>query len=70
MPRIPGIGYEQAIRALLKVGYRVIREGKHTILSNGEKRLAIPRHNPINSFTMGGIARVAGLTPEEFLKLL
>ena len=26
----------------------------------------IPRHNPINAITMGGIVRDAGLTLEEF----
>ncbi|HEY0077605.1 MAG TPA: hypothetical protein VGB73_03095 [Pyrinomonadaceae bacterium] len=32
--------------------------------------LTIPRHNPVNALTMGGIVRDAGLTPEEFKKLL
>jgi predicted RNA binding protein YcfA (HicA-like mRNA interferase family) len=70
MPRIPGITCEQAIRALEKVGFVVFRQGKHVIMSNGTTRLAIPRHSPINAFTMGGIAREAGLTPEEFIKLV
>ena len=30
----------------------------------------IPRHNPVNAFTMGGIVRDAGLTIEEFKTLL
>jgi hypothetical protein len=29
-----------------------------------------PRHNPVNAFTMGGIVRDAGLTIEQFKKLL
>jgi hypothetical protein len=39
-------------------------------MSNGQMRLTIPRHNPINALTMGAIAKDAGLTPEEFRKLL
>ena len=39
-------------------------------MSDGVTRLTIPRQNPINSFTMGAIARDAGLTPEEFKELL
>jgi predicted RNA binding protein YcfA (HicA-like mRNA interferase family) len=70
MPRIPGISSQQAVRALAKAGFRPIREGKHIILSDGVTRLTIPRHNPINAFTMGAIAHDAGLTPREFLKLL
>lgn len=39
-------------------------------MSDGLRILTIPRHNPVNAFTMGGIARDAGLTAEEFKKLL
>jgi len=39
-------------------------------MSNGSRILTIPRHNPINAITMGGIVRDAGLTTEEFKKLL
>jgi len=69
MPKIPGISSEQAVRAFQKTGYRVIRQGKHIVMSDGMTRLTIPRHNPINAFTMGAIARDAELTPEEFRKL-
>lgn len=58
------------VRVFRKLGYRIVREGKHTVMSNGEIRLTIPRHNPINSFTMGALAQDAGLTPEEFRRLL
>jgi predicted RNA binding protein YcfA (HicA-like mRNA interferase family) len=70
MPKVPGISSEQAVRALEKAGFRIIRQGKHLIMSDGVVRLTIPRNNPINAFTMGAIARDAGLTPEEFKKLL
>jgi hypothetical protein len=39
-------------------------------MSNGKRRLVIPRHNPINPLTMGSIAKDAGLTPDEFRALL
>jgi hypothetical protein len=39
-------------------------------MSDGRRILTIPRNNPANAFTMGGIARDAGLTIEEFKKLL
>jgi len=70
MPKIPGINPEQAVRALAKIGFRVIRQGNHIIMSDGVVRLTIPRHHPINAFTMGAIARDAGLSPEEFKKLI
>jgi len=68
--RIPGVNHLDAIRALEKAGFRVVRQGKHTVMSDGTRILTIPRHNPVNAFTMGGIVRDAGLTPEEFRRLL
>ncbi len=70
MPKLPGINHKEAISALNKAGYKILREGKHTILSNGTRILTIPRHNPINSYTMGGIIKDAGLSQEAFKKLL
>jgi predicted RNA binding protein YcfA (HicA-like mRNA interferase family) len=70
MPRFPGVNHKDAIRALEKAGFRVVRQGKHTIMSNGSRILTIPRHNPINAVTMGNIIRDAGLTNDEFRKLL
>lgn len=70
MPKIPGVNFQDAVRDLGKAGFIVIREGKHVVMSNGNARVTIPRHNPVNSFTMGAIAADAGLTPEEFRTLL
>ena len=53
-----------------KAGFRVIRQGKHIVMSNGVLQFTVPRHNPIKAFTMGGIVRDAGLTVKEFRKLL
>jgi hypothetical protein len=39
-------------------------------MSDGQRRLTIPRHNPVNAITMGAIARDAGLSPEQFRELL
>jgi hypothetical protein len=52
------------------VGWRVIREGNHTIVGKGTDAVPIPRHDPINAVTMGQIAKAAGLTPEQFRALL
>jgi len=70
MPKLPGVRHQDAVRALEKLGYRIIRQGKHVIMSNGETRLVVPRSNPIDAYTMGSIARDADLTPDEFRRLL
>jgi hypothetical protein len=70
VPRPPGIPHLQAVSALQKAGFRVVREGKHVVMSDGRRILTIPRANPVNAFTMGGIVRDAGLSIEEFKRLL
>jgi len=70
MPKLPGINHKLAIRALRKAGFDVVRQGKHTIMSDGRRILTIPRANPINAFTVAGIVRDSGLTLDEFKRLL
>ena len=70
VPRIPGIPHLRAVRALERVGFTVVRESKHIVMSNGIRFVTIPRNNPVNANTMGGIARDAGLSPEEFRALV
>jgi len=70
LPKIPGVNHLEAVRALEKAGFRVVRQGKHIVMSNGQRILTIPRHNPVNAFTLGGIARDAGLSVEQFRDLL
>lgn len=70
MPKLPGINHLAAVRALEKAGFAIARQGKHIVMTNGLRIVTIPRHNPVNALTMGGIVRDAGLSPEEFRKLL
>jgi len=70
MPRIPGVGQGDAVKVFSKLGYRIVRQSGHIIMSNGTTRLTIPRHTTINAITMGAIAKDAGLTPDAFRAML
>ena len=70
MPKLPGIHHLQAVRALERAGFRILRQSGHIVMTDGQRILTIPRHDPINAFTMGGIIRDAGLTIEQFRSLL
>jgi predicted RNA binding protein YcfA (HicA-like mRNA interferase family) len=70
MPKLPGVPHLVAIRALQKAGFRIVRQGRHVVMSDGQRILTIPRHNPVNAITMAGIVRDAGLTLERFRELL
>ena len=70
MPNCPGVNHWRAVRAFTKAGFWVEREGKHVIMTNGAVDLVIPRNNPINGYTMGGLIDRAGLTVPQFRNLL
>jgi predicted RNA binding protein YcfA (HicA-like mRNA interferase family) len=69
MPRIPGVSHQEAVRVLQKARFKIVRQGKHVVMSNGQRILTIPQANPVNALTMGGIAKDAGLSVEEFNRL-
>jgi len=68
--KLPGVNHLQAVRALEKAGFRILRQGKHIVMSDGLRKITVPRHNPVNAITMAGIVKDAGLTIDEFRKLL
>ena len=70
MGKLPGINHLDAVRAFEKAVFRIARQCKHIVMTDGVRILTIPRHNPVNAFTMGGIVRDAGLTIEKFKALL
>ncbi len=70
MPKIPGIHHQRAVRAFEKAGFWVARQSKHITMTNGERIITIPRADPVDAFTMAGIVKDAGLSVEEFKKLL
>jgi len=69
LPEIPGVNHLAAVRALEKAGFR-IAPGQAHCHDRRTRIVTIPRHNPVNAITMGGIVRDAGLTVEQFRELL
>lgn len=70
MGKLPGVSHQNAVRALERAGFRVLRQSKHIVMTDGVRILTIPRGNPINAYTMGGIVRDAGMTIDEFRRLM
>ena len=70
MPRFSGVNHLRAIKALERAGFSRYRNSKHVIMKKGTITIPVPRHNPIDPFTMGSIIQRAGLTAEEFRALL
>lgn len=74
MPKLPLLSGQEVIKALAKLGYSVDHQtGSHVILrqeSEPHRRLTVPNHKEIAKGTMRAIIRQAGLSVEEFVKLL
>jgi predicted RNA binding protein YcfA (HicA-like mRNA interferase family) len=63
----------ECVTALLKVGFAVRRQhGSHVILRRQDPfvQLVVPDHKVLDRGTLRAIIRQAGLTVEEFTKLL
>lgn len=52
----------RAVKAFQRAGFWIVKEGI--------RKIVIPRHPRINPYTLKAIIRDAGLTDEEFKKLL
>ncbi len=73
MPHLPNVSASKVIKALCKIGYVFNRQkGSHIILVNPERHkiAVIPNRKEIPTGTLRAIINEAGLTVEEFLKLL
>jgi hypothetical protein len=70
MAGVPGIPHVRAIRAFERAGFWIARQRRHISMTDGKRIITIPRANPIDAFTMAGIIKDAGLSVEEFKKLL
>lgn len=70
MPKISDVNHLDSVHAFEKAGSRIARQGKHIVMTDGVHILTIPRHNPSNAYTLGGLVRDAGLTVDQFRELL
>lgn len=74
MSKLPVLSGMEVVKALSKIGYEIDHQtGSHIILRHREapqRRLTVPKHKEIAKGTLRAIVRQAGLTVEEFVKLL
>lgn len=73
--KLPVLSGRDVIKILKKIGFEEKRQkGSHIILAKeteqGKRGVVVPNHNEVDKGTLLEIIRQAGLTREEFLKLL
>ena len=72
--KLPLISGKETVKALARLGYSIDHQtGSHIILRQQQephRRLTVPNHKEIAKGALRAIIRQAGLTVEEFTKLL
>jgi len=72
--RLPVVSGEEAVRAFARLGYeRDHQTGSHIILRHAappHRRLTVPNHRELSRGTLRALIRQAGLSVEEFVRLL
>ncbi|HUM03547.1 MAG TPA: type II toxin-antitoxin system HicA family toxin [Thermoanaerobaculia bacterium] len=72
MPPLPVISGADCIKALERVGYKLVRQkGSHAWLEcPGRPPVPVPLHKTLDRGTLRSILRVTRISVEEFVKLL
>jgi len=72
--KLPVVSGADAARALDRIGYEVDHQtGSHVILRHRDpphRRLSVPNHKELAKGTLRALIREAGLTVDEFARLL
>jgi predicted RNA binding protein YcfA (HicA-like mRNA interferase family) len=74
MSKLPLISGREAVKAFARIGYvQDHQKGSHIILRHQDpphRRLTVPDHRELAKGTLRSLIREAGVTVEEFQKLL
>ncbi|MCK4270047.1 MAG: type II toxin-antitoxin system HicA family toxin [Methanogenium sp.] len=69
--RLIPVAGKQMVKVFSRIGYQIERQrGSHIVMSKGDNILVIPNHNPVAKGTERELIKDAGLTVEEFNRLL
>jgi predicted RNA binding protein YcfA (HicA-like mRNA interferase family) len=70
-PSLPHISGAEAVRALQKLGFVVVRQkGSHIILRRSSVGCVVPNHRELKVGTLSGVLKQAGVSPDEFIASL
>ncbi len=71
MPKLPRVSGAEVVRALERLGFAVARQrGSHIVLRRGSSGCVVPNHRELKTGTLAGVLKQAGVSPEDFMKVL
>ena len=70
-PSLPHISGAEAIRALQKLGFVVVRQkGSHVVLRRGSTGCVVPNHRELKIGTLSSVIKQAGISADDFMSAL
>jgi len=71
MPKLPVVSGREAIRALERLGFVVVRQrGSHLVMRRGSSGCVVPNHGELKTGTLAGILKQADISVDEFIAAL
>ena len=71
MPSLPVITGGEAVRALQRLGFSVVRQrGSHIVLRKGSQGCVVPNHREIKTGTLAGLLKQGGVSIDDFISAL
>ena len=71
MPKLPVVSGTDAISALERLGFVVVRQrGSHIVLRRGAVGCVVPNHRELKTGTLSGVLKQAGVSVDEFVAAL
>ncbi|MDO8281441.1 MAG: type II toxin-antitoxin system HicA family toxin [Thermodesulfovibrionia bacterium] len=71
MPKLPVISGIEAIKALERLGFTIVRQrGSHIVLRRNSSGCVVPNHRELKLGTLSGVLKQAGVSLDEFIKAL
>lgn len=68
MPKLPVVSGADAVRALERLGFAVVRQrGSHMVMRRGSAGCVVPNHRELKAGTLVGLLKQAGVLPDQFI---
>jgi predicted RNA binding protein YcfA (HicA-like mRNA interferase family) len=71
VPKLPRVSGAEVVRALERLGFAVARQrGSHIVMRRGSTGCVVPNHRELKTGTLAGVLKQAGVSAEDFMKVL
>ncbi|HCK82106.1 MAG TPA: hypothetical protein DIC59_11675 [Candidatus Competibacteraceae bacterium] len=71
MPSLPSVSGSEAVRALQRLGFVIVRQrGSHIVVRKGSQGCVVPNHHQIKIGTLAGLLKQGGVSIDDFINAL